>query len=412
MFHNVTFHPGRMHPEFIVPIPQLSPWAIMWNLTWSILGETLCEDAMKSIELDYSKRCGDEPSKGHNRWHPDIAPAVTADPGEEVLLQTRNAFDGEVTPSSRAGDLTNLNLNVVHPLTGPVFVNGAEPGDLLEVNILEIEPASWGFTTIIPGFGFLRDVFLEPYIVHWIIEDGYAESPDLPGVRIPGAPFMGTIGVAPSRELRREIYLREDQLLQRGGAVLGPEPKDAVPAHEPIASEALRTIPPREHGGNLDIKQLTAGTRLLLPVFTPGALFSAGDAHFAQGDSECCGTAVEMDCTLHVNFQVRKGEATRRNLRFPIFERDDYFTTPEMAVPQRFIASTGMCIADGVNESENATLASRNALLSMIQLLMERGWSREQAYCICSVAVDLKVSQVVDVPNFVVSAFLPLDIFV
>lgn len=223
---------------------------------------------------------------------------------------------------------------------------------------------------------------------------------------------MGTIGVAPSRELLREIFLREDELLQRGGAVLGPEPNDAVPAQEPIASEALRTIPPREHGGNLDIKQLTAGTRLLLPVFTPGALFSAGDAHFAQGDSECCGTAVEMDCTLHVNFQVRKGEAARRGLPFPIFERDDYFTTPEMAAPRRFIASTGMCIANGVNESENATLASRNALLTMIQLLMERGWSREQAYCICSVAVDLKVSQVVDVPNFVVSAFLPLDIFV
>ena len=119
-----------------------------------------------------------------------------------------------------------------------------------------------------------------------------------------------------------------------------------------------------------------------------------------------------MDCTLHVNFQVRKGEAARRGLKFPIFERDDYFATPEMAAPRRFIASTGMCIADGVNESENATLASRNALLTMIQLLMERGWSREQAYCICSVAVDLKVSQVVDVPNFVVSAFLPLDIFV
>ena len=266
---------------------------------------------MKRIDLDYAKRCRDEPAKGHNRWHPDITAAVTADPGEEVVLQTRNAFDGEVTPSSRAGDLSNLNLNVVHPLTGPVFVNGAEPGDLLEVNILQIEPAAWGFTTIIPGFGFLRDVFLEPYIVHWIIEDGYAESPDLPGVRIPGAPFMGTIGVAPSRELLREIFLREDELLQRGGAVLGPEPNDAVPAQEPIASEALRTIPPREHGGNLDIKPLTAGTRLLLPVFTPGALFSAGDAHFAQGDSECCGTAVEMDCTLHVNFQVRKGEAAR-----------------------------------------------------------------------------------------------------
>ena len=119
-----------------------------------------------------------------------------------------------------------------------------------------------------------------------------------------------------------------------------------------------------------------------------------------------------MDCTLHVNFQVRKGEAVRRNLGFPIFERDHYFTDPEMAAPRRFIASTGMCIADiGVNESENATLAARHALLNMIQLIMERGWSREQAYCICSVAEDLKLSEIVDVPNFMVSAFLPLDIF-
>ena len=188
-------------------------------------------------------------------------------------------------------------------------------------------------------------------------------------------------------------------------------PQDAVPSGEPLASEGLRTVPPRENGGNIDIKQLTAGARLLLPVFTEGALFSAGDAHFAQGDNECCGTAIEMDCTLHASFQVRKGEADRRNLRFPTFERDDYFMSPDMAVPRRFQAVTGMCIADGVNESENATLAARHALLNMIQLLMERGWTREQAYCICSVSVDLKLSQIVDVPNFLVSAFLPLDIF-
>ena len=367
---------------------------------------------MKSIELDYSKRCGDEPSKGHNRWHPDIPPAVEAEEGEEVVLQTRNAFDGGVTPNSKPDDLRSVNLNLVHPLTGPVFVKGAQPGDLLEVNTLNVEPAAWGFTTIIPGFGFLRDLFTEPYVVHWNIKDGYAESAQLPGVRIPGAPFMGTIGLAPSRILRQEILLREEELRLRGGMVLGPNPQDAVPAWEPLASEGLRTVPPRENGGNVDIKQLTAGTRLLLPVFTEGALFSAGDAHFAQGDSECCGTAIEMDCTLHVNFRVRKGEATRRNIRFPIFERDDYFMSPQMAVPQRFQAVTGMCIADGVNQSEDATLAARQALINMINLLMEKGWTREQAYCICSVAVDLKISEMVDVPNFVVSAFLPLDIFV
>ena len=367
---------------------------------------------MKSIELDYTKRCADEPAKGHNRWHPDIPPVLEVEAGEEVVLQTRNAYDGEITPNSKAEDLRNLNLNLVHPLTGPIYVKGAEPGDLLEATILSIEPAKWGFTTIIPGFGFLRDLFTNPFIVHWNISNGYAEAPILPGVRVPGAPFMGTIGVAPSRTLRQRVLLREDELRRRGGFVLPPDPSSAVPAWEPLASEGLRTVPPRENGGNVDIKQLTAGTRLLFPVFVDGALFSAGDAHFAQGDAECCGTAIEMDATLHVSFQVQKGEAARRNLRFPIFERDDYYTSPEMAAPRRFLASMGMCIReDGVNEAEDTTLAARNAVLNMIQLIMERGWSREQAYCICSVAVDLKVSETVDIPNFVVSAFLPLDIF-
>ncbi len=368
---------------------------------------------MKSIEVDYSKRCGDEPTKGHNRWHPDIPPAVEVEEGEEVVLQTRDAFDGGITPNSTPENLMQtVNLNLVHPLTGPVFVKGAEPGDLLEINTLNIESAKWGFTAIIPGFGFLRDLYPEPFIFHWNISDGYAESPGLPGVRIPGAPFMGTIGVALSRKLSQEVMLREEELRHRGGFVLGPEPADACPGYEPLASEGLRTVPPRENGGNVDIKQLTAGTKLFLPVFTEGALFSAGDAHFAQGDSECCGTAVEMACTLHVSFQVRKGEAARRNINFPFFERDGYFMPPEMAVPKRFLAATGMSIADGVNEAENATLSARQALLHMIQLLMERGWSRQQAYGICSVAVDLKISEMVDVPNFVVSAFLPLDIFV
>ena len=302
---------------------------------------------MKEILLDYTKQCGDEPEKGHNRWHPDIPPAVRADEGEEVVMQTRNAFDGQITPNTHAPDLLRTDLGLVHPLTGPVYVNGAEPGDLLEVNVLNIEPAAWGFTTILPGFGFLRDLYTEPFICHWEMRDGFAQSEQLPGVRVPEASFMGTIGVAPSRALRQEILLREDELLRRGGAVVGPTPAGAVPAQEPFASEGLRTIPPREHGGNVDIKQLTAGTRLMLPVFTEGALFSAGDAHYAQGDSECCGTAIEMDCTLHVSFTVRKGEAAGRGINFPYFERDDYFTSPEMAAPRRFLASTGMCIANG-----------------------------------------------------------------
>src|SRR5437764_6034547 len=367
---------------------------------------------MKSITVDYIKCLADEPGKGHNRWHEAIVPVIEAAPGEEVEIETRDAFDGQITAATSADDLPLCDLNRVHPLTGPVFVQGAAPGDLLEIEICDMKPAAFGYTVEVPGFGFLRDAFPEPYIAKWTIKDGFAESPDLPGVRIPDGSFVGVIGVAPSKELRETIRRREASLLGRGGMVLPPERQGAVPAIEPTASEALRTIPPRENGGNLDIKQLSKGARLMLPVFVDGALFSVGDAHFAQGDGEACGTAIEMAGTILVRFTVHKGEAARRGIRFPRFTRDDYYFPPELAAPKRFIATTGLSIReDGTNESEDATLSARNALLAMIDLLTERGWTRQQAYAICSVAVDLKLSELVDVPNLVVSAFLPLDIF-
>jgi formamidase len=365
------------------------------------------------VRLDRSKPLRDEPHTGHNRWHPDIPPALRVDPGDTVTLETRDAFDGAITPETTASDLHRADLNVVHPLTGPVFIHGAEPGDLLEVHIVEITPQPFAFTTIVPGFGFLRDFFPTPFLITWTIAGGFAVSPDLPDVRIPGGPFMGVMGVAPSRELLAQVAAREDDLLRRGGAVLPPAAQGAVPAMEPIASAALRTIPPRETGGNFDIKQLTAGTTLLLPVYTPGALFSAGDAHFAQGDGESCGTAVEMGAALTVRFGLRKGAAARRQIRRPQYERHEYYADPRFAVPRRFFATTGMPITrEGRNESENVTLAAQDALLNMIDhLVVERGYSREQAYVVTSVAVDLRISELVDVPNVVVSAFLPLDIF-
>jgi formamidase len=369
---------------------------------------------MHHVEIDRSKPLREEPRTGHNRWHPDIPPNLRVDPGDTVALQTRDAIDGQYSPQTTADDVARTDLSVVHPLTGPVYVNGAEPGDLLEVQIGQITPEPFGFTVQIPGFGFLRDYFPEPYIAKWNISDGYATSADLPGVRIPGAPFMGVIGLAPSAELMRQTTERETELLARGGAVLGPDPTGAVPWDEPIASTALRTIPPRETGGNLDIKQLAAGTTLLLPVYQEGALFSVGDAHFAQGDAEACGTAIEMGATFRGTFQLRKGAAARGNIRDVQFSREDYFVDPRFVAPRRFFATTGISVTkDGVAESEDLTLAARNALLNMIDhLVNERGFSRQQAYALCSVAVDLKVSEVVDVPNFVVSAFLPLDIFV
>jgi formamidase len=368
--------------------------------------------AAHEIRIDRSVPLAGEPDKGHNRWHPDIPPVVRCEPGDEVVMETRDAIDLQITPDSTAEDVGRVNLNVVHPLTGPVHVEGAEPGDLLVAEILEVEAPRFGFTVQIPGFGFLRDAFPDPFIVRWEIADGWAVSDDLPGVRIPGAPFMGTIGLAPSRELMARIAAREQDLIDRGGMALPPEPADAVPGDERIAREALRTVPPRETAGNVDIKQLSAGTRLLMPVWTDGALFSVGDAHFAQGDCETCGTAVEMSATLRVRFDLRKGVARERGIRDLQFERDDYHLPPEFAAPRRFFATTGLSVdREGRNYSEDLTVAARNALLNMIDHLeAEYGYSRQQAYALCSVAVDLKVSEVVDVPNFVVSAFVPLDI--
>src|SRR5262249_10203681 len=153
------------------------------------------------------------------------------------------------------------------------------------------------------GFGFLRDLFPEPHLVRWRLAAGFAEAPDLPGVRIPEASFPGVIGVAPSHAQLHRIATRERATAERGGFVLLPDSRSAIPPTEPIASQGLRTIPPRETGGNLDVKQLVKGTTVYLPVWTEGALFSIGDGHFAQGDGEVCGTAVEMAATFHLGFE-------------------------------------------------------------------------------------------------------------
>jgi formamidase len=367
----------------------------------------------KSVTIDRGKHLGEEPNTGHNRWHPDIPPIVEVDEGDEVALDTRDALDGYVLPGMTEADLGGVRLGAVHPLTGPVLVKGAQPGDLLEVEFVDIVPQPTAFSGIMPGLGFLRDVFTTPFLVHWQIADGWATSPQIPGVRIPGAPFMGVSGVAPSHQQVEAWTLREAEHANRGGLALPPDPTDAVPSSGPGASLGLRTLPPRENGGNFDVKQLTRGARLLLPVAVEGALFSTGDAHFAQGDGEVCVTAVEMAATCVVRFRLRKGEAERRNIRWPRFQRADDFVDPRWGLPRRFIATMGMPIdAQGANRGEDLTLACRQALLNMIDLLVdERGLSREQAYVLCSVAVDLRISNVVDVPNYVVSALLPEEVF-
>ena len=367
---------------------------------------------MKTISIDRKRHLAEQPNTGHNRWHPDIPPIVEVDEGEEVTLDTRDGIDGYLNARSTEADFPSVQFGAVHPLTGPVLVKGAKPGDLLEIEFVDIVPQPWAFTAIMPGLGFLRDVMTTPFLAHWNIADGWATSPQLPRVRIPGASFMGVSGVAPSRQQVEAWTRREADLAARGGMVFAPDAAGAIPATGAAAKEGLRTLPPRENGGNFDVKQLTKGSKLLLPVAVEGALFSTGDGHFAQGDGEVCVTAVEMAATCVVRFRVHRGEAARHDIRWPRFRHDDYFMDPRFATPRRFTATMGMPVDDkGVNQGENLTLACRNALLAMIALLQERGYTREQAYVLSSVAVDLRVSNVVDVPNYVVSALLPEDIF-
>ena len=368
------------------------------------------------VSIDPSKPLGEEPGTGHNRWHEAIEPVVVVDQGDTVIYETRDAFDGQLNGESTAEDVGNLDLSGVHPLTGPVFVRGAEPGDLLEVKLTAVEAdpwEQWGYTVEVPGFGFLRDEFPDPYIVHWRLHGNeYAESEQLPGVRIRCNPHPGVLGLAPSAELRQRATQREGALAERGGFALLPDPEGAVPTDDEIAREGLRTIPPRETAGNIDIKQLSPGTTVLLPVYAEGGLVSTGDVHYAQGDCEACGTAIEVRTRVHLRFGIRKGEAERRGIQDLQFFRDDYFIRPELAAPRRFFATTGIGVhKDGTNESEDLSLSAKNALLNMIDHLETRGFDRQQAYALCSVAVDLRVSQVVDVPNLLVSALLPLDIF-
>jgi formamidase len=366
---------------------------------------------MHAIRIDRGKPLAQESHCGHNRYHPDIAPVVEIGEGEEIALETRDALDGQITPSTTVADFPSIDAGAVHPLTGPVFVKGARPGDILEIEFTDIIAQPSAFSAIMPGLGFLRDVMTEPFLVHWRIRDGWATSEEISGVRIPGAPFMGVSAVAPSAEQLRDWTAREQRVIEQGGMALPPDPAGAVPTG-PCGLTGLRTLPPRENGGNFDVKQLTKGAKLLLPVFKEGGLFSTGDGHFAQGDGEVCVTAVEMGATAVVRFKLHKGLATKRKFSAPVFSRQSYFTDPRFAAPERFLGVMGMPInAAGEIEAENLTLACRNAVLNMMELLQERGFSRQQAYVICSVAVDLRISNVVDVPNYVVSALLPEAIF-
>src|ERR1700732_1992799 len=196
---------------------------------------------MQSIRIDRQKRLAAEPGCGHNRFHPDIAPIVEIGEGEEVALETRDALDGQLNPGTTVADFVSLDAGAVHPLTGPGYVKGAVPADIIA------QPVA--FSAIIPGLGFLRDVMTEPFLVHWQLTDGWATSAEIPGVRIPGAPFMGVSGVAPSAAQLAEWTAREQRVIDKGGLAFPPDAAGAVPVG-PCGLAGLRTLPPRENGGH------------------------------------------------------------------------------------------------------------------------------------------------------------------
>ena len=374
-------------------------------------------------------RCAEDP-KCHNRWHPAIPPAARANSGDIAVFGTRDAFDHSLNRNSTAADVVALNLNLVHPLTGPLFVRGAAAGDVLAVTLLDIEPAKFGYTIIVPGFGFLRDVFPDAFIARWDLSRRGATSPDIPGVKIRFDGFMGTIGVAPGPAQTETYFQRERELAAAGGFVLTPQPLDALP--ETVCGptgthkeRCLRTIPPRENGGNMDVKQMQVGTVLLLPCFVDGCLLSIGDVHFAQGDGEVSGTAIEMDATVTVKVEVIKGLGSQvkqpqffggkqlKRLAPSMFHATvGYPLKKKDVIPPTHAYLDGTKIGPLTNLSEDVTLAARDALLHMVHWLVNnKGLTREQAYCLSSVAVDLRIGNLVDTPNVAVSAILDLGVF-
>ncbi len=365
-----------------------------------------------------------------NRYHYAIPSVARIKPGRLFVIETRDALDADFTFQSKPEDVAAANLNLVHPLTGPIYIEGAKRGDGLAITVVDIAPDDFGYTTIVPGFGFLRDVFKDPFIVHWNLTRLEARSKDLPGIAVPMHAFMGTVGVLPGKPELETWLKREQALADVGGAVLTPQPVDAVPAdlcgpNGKYKSECIRTIPPRENGGNLDTKQTVVGTTLLFPCYIDGCGLFAGDVHYAQGDGEVAGTAIEMGARVTLKAKVMKGMGSllktahfKGGAQLKELAPSSFYAVtglplkPEGEVPVFATYLDGKRVAPLANLSEDVSLAARNAVLNMIDYLVTaKGLTREQAYVLTSVAVDLRIAQLVDIPNLGVTAILDSGVF-
>ncbi|MEM9144863.1 MAG: acetamidase/formamidase family protein [Pseudomonadota bacterium] len=374
--------------------------------------------------------CADDPNC-FNRYHPEIPSVAAASPGDYIVFHTRDALDSDLTLDSNADDVAALDLSGVHPMQGPVSIEGAERGDVLAITIVDIAPDEFGYTVIVPGFGFLRDEFTEPYFVGWKLDRTHARSDAMPGIAVPYEAFTGAIGTMPGEPEVAAWLAREAELAAVGGIALPPEPTGALPAavcgkDGSHADTCLRTVPPRENGGNMDVQQMQVGTTLLIPCFVDGCGLFIGDVHYAQGDGEVSGTAIETGAVVTVTTEIRKGlgsaitspqvegGAQIKNMEPSSFHQTIGYPLKDAGeVPIYHSYLDSAPIAGLSNLSEDLTLAARHALRAMIDHIQRvHGLTREQAYILASVAVDLRIGQVVDVPNYVVTAVLNKDVFV
>ncbi len=304
----------------------------------------------------------------HFGWDNSLSPALRAEPGSTIRFQCQDSSAGQLGPSSTVADVAALDFGKINPVSGPIFVEGAKPGDVLKVTLESFTPQpfdgrGFGWTANIPGFGLLADQFTDPALTVWSF-DPTSMAPALWGksARVPLKPFAGTIGVAPA-----EIGLHS-------------------------------IVPPRRVGGNLDIRDLAAGTVLYLPVEVDGALFSVGDTHAAQGDGEVCGTAIESPMDVVLTLDLVKNTP----LKLP------RFTTPGPVT--RHLDAKGYEATTGIGP--DLMSAARDAVSGMVDVLCaQQGISAVEAYMLCSVCGDLRISEVVDMPNWVVSFYFPRCVF-
>ena len=367
-----------------------------------------------------------------NRIHPDIPIAAQAKLGQTILFRTRDAADFLGTVDSQTDVMRQQhgenNFGRVHPMTGPVYIEGAKSGDVLAFTIKKIRPGRHAYTRT---GGFAADLMGPGSLTaSWKLNADFAVTDDIPGIKIPNGSFPGVVTTMPDRATLDKMRARERALADAGGAVRLPSPDHASPAAicGPTGSrrdECLRTIPPREHGGNMDIRYLKAGVTIYLPCYIDGCALSVGDLHYAQGDGEVSGTAIEMSADLWGVAEVVEngpdlshgphysGASSLLDIPSTKFYAVTGFPIKEVgSVPPRMEYLQSAKVADLTNLSNDINLAARNALDGIVDYIVATyGYSRPQAYIIASVAVDLRIGQLVDVPNVGVTAVLPLDIF-